>query len=75
MAMARMISLLLILLLVAAIPHPATATNWVVGDAEGWGVGVNYDLWASGKNFAVNDTLGDPFNPCSIRSFIIINSA
>ncbi|XP_065852056.1 blue copper protein-like [Euphorbia lathyris] len=39
------------------LPAVAMATEYVVGDGEGWKVGPNYTQWASGKMFYVGDTL------------------
>ncbi|XP_058106263.1 uclacyanin-3-like [Magnolia sinica] len=51
--MARAVVFLALLLIVPA----AYATQYTVGDTNGWTTGVNYVSWASGKNFAVGDTL------------------
>ncbi|KAL6655405.1 hypothetical protein ACP70R_006231 [Stipagrostis hirtigluma subsp. patula] len=50
-------TLALIALLVAGSAALASATTYTVGDASGWTVGPDYDSWASGKGFAVGDTL------------------
>ncbi|PUZ71094.1 hypothetical protein GQ55_2G287500 [Panicum hallii var. hallii] len=47
----------LVALLVAGCAALASATTFTVGDSQGWTTGVNYDSWASGKSFAVGDTL------------------
>ncbi|MQL74591.1 hypothetical protein Taro_006982 [Colocasia esculenta] len=41
----------------AVLPRPATATKYVVGDADGWRPGGDYTTWAKGKEFRVGDTL------------------
>ncbi|XP_050378246.1 blue copper protein 1b-like [Argentina anserina] len=33
------------------------AKEYVVGDTDGWTIGIDYDSWAKGKQFAVGDTL------------------
>ncbi|KAI3978604.1 hypothetical protein MKX01_015779 [Papaver californicum] len=40
---------------IAAVPN--LAKEYIVGDAEGWAVNVNYDSWVSGKTFTVGDSL------------------
>ncbi|RLN34624.1 blue copper protein-like [Panicum miliaceum] len=47
----------LVALLVAGCAALASATTFTVGDSQGWTTGVNYNSWASGKSFAVGDTL------------------
>ncbi|XP_077247239.1 mavicyanin-like [Tasmannia lanceolata] len=45
-------------LLIFLFAIPATyAANYIVGDSAGWGTGVNYNNWASGKTFNVGDSL------------------
>ncbi|WCJ43595.1 Blue copper protein [Euphorbia peplus] len=39
------------------LPAVAMATEYVVGDAEGWKVGPDYTKWAADKMFMVGDTL------------------
>ncbi|RWW57904.1 hypothetical protein BHE74_00035289, partial [Ensete ventricosum] len=46
----------LLVLLVAAAPA-AAATDYTVGDLQGWVSGVDYNAWASSKTFDVGDTL------------------
>lgn len=36
---------------------PSMATVYKVGDAAGWGLGVDYGTWATGKTFIVGDSL------------------
>ncbi|PKA58904.1 Blue copper protein [Apostasia shenzhenica] len=53
-------SLLIVFLLVAAAappPPPALATDYTVGDSQGWSTNVDYGSWASGKPFKAGDTL------------------
>ncbi|KAJ1290042.1 hypothetical protein BS78_02G211800 [Paspalum vaginatum] len=48
----------LVALLVAGCAALASATTYNVGDSQGWTTGgVDYSTWASGKSFAVGDTL------------------
>lgn len=37
---------------------PSLAKDYTVGDSAGWGLGVDYGTWASGKTFNVGDSLG-----------------
>jgi len=37
---------------------PTLATVYTVGDSEGWGIGVDYSTWTSGKTFVIGDRLG-----------------
>lgn len=52
-----MVASLLVLLL--AFPY-VFATDFTVGDANGWTQGVDYTTWTSGKTFKVGDNLGIP---------------
>ncbi|KAM7259911.1 hypothetical protein ACFE04_015652 [Oxalis oulophora] len=36
---------------------PSVATSYFVGDAQGWGIGVDYSTWTAGKAFKVGDSL------------------
>ncbi|GMI65005.1 uclacyanin 1 [Hibiscus trionum] len=64
-------------------PSLSMATDFVVGDDAGWGLGVDYDAWAQGKQFFVGDNLvfkymagahnvykvtGDEFQNCTVPS-------
>lgn len=40
------------------LPTLGRAAEFVVGDDEGWTLGVNYTAWAQDKEFRVGDTLG-----------------
>ncbi|KAJ8505276.1 hypothetical protein OPV22_006162 [Ensete ventricosum] len=51
----------LLVLLVAAAPA-ARATDYTVGDWQGWVSGVDYNAWASSKTFDVGDTLFFRYN-------------
>ncbi|EEF36698.1 Mavicyanin, putative [Ricinus communis] len=69
------------------LPTVAMATDFVVGDDQGWKLGVNYTEWANGKVFHVGDTLvfkyesphnvykvdGTAFKACN-ASGILLNS-
>lgn len=48
------VTALLVLLMVAV---PAYATEYTVGDSQGWTSGVDYGTWVSAKTFMVGDTL------------------
>ncbi|XP_010919749.1 stellacyanin [Elaeis guineensis] len=45
----------LLVLLIAAVP--VYATQYTVGDSQGWTSGVDYSTWVSDKTFKVGDTL------------------
>ncbi|XP_073285708.1 stellacyanin-like [Primulina huaijiensis] len=47
----------LIAVIVASVVAPTLATDYMVGDNDGWKLGVNYADWAKGKDFYVGDTL------------------
>ncbi|XP_042503752.1 stellacyanin-like [Macadamia integrifolia] len=51
---------LLILLLIAPAVY---ATEFTVGDTDGWNQDVDYTSWVSGKNFSVGDTLLFQYGP------------
>lgn len=55
--MARATNLLVIALIV--FPSMVLATEYVVGDDEGWNSGVDYYAWLDGKTFYVGDVLGN----------------
>ena len=37
----------------------ASATTFIVGDDQGWTIGVDYIAWVRGKTFKVGDKLGE----------------
>lgn len=39
-------------------PTIATATEYVIGDANGWTINFDYQAWAKNKVFLVGDKLG-----------------
>ncbi|KAL6894230.1 hypothetical protein ACP4OV_008328 [Aristida adscensionis] len=47
---------------VVFLPALASATDHVVGDVEGWTLGVDYAAWAEGKQLRVGDTLAFKYN-------------
>ncbi|KAJ0968285.1 hypothetical protein J5N97_025202 [Dioscorea zingiberensis] len=49
--------LFLVFLLAVVAAVPAIATDYNVGDAQGWDLNVNYANWVSGKTFKVGDNL------------------
>ncbi|MQL74621.1 hypothetical protein Taro_006981 [Colocasia esculenta] len=68
---------------VLLLPWAATATDYKVGDDDGWRPSYNYTAWATGKDFRVGDTLafvytkgkhnvlnvtGDDFKNCTASS-------
>ncbi|WCJ43593.1 Blue copper protein [Euphorbia peplus] len=44
-------------ILAVVLPAVAMATEYIVGEGEGWTVGPNYTEWAADKVFYVGDTL------------------
>ncbi|KAI5345349.1 hypothetical protein L3X38_013226 [Prunus dulcis] len=58
--MARATDLLAIALIV--FPSMVLATEYVVGNDEGWNSGVNYYAWLDGKTFYVGDVLVFNYN-------------
>ncbi|KAI3468840.1 hypothetical protein Pfo_025503 [Paulownia fortunei] len=54
--MASKVFLIIVITFAMAAAH-ASAIDYVVGDDEGWTLGVNYSAWAMGKDFRVGDTL------------------
>ncbi|XP_057775653.1 mavicyanin-like [Salvia miltiorrhiza] len=52
----------LMTIMVAAAVAPAIATDYMVGDADGWKLNVNYTQWAAGKSFHVGDSLMFMYN-------------
>lgn len=57
MASERFVGALAILVFV--LPAVAMATQYNVGDDQGWTIGVDYEAWAKGKVFYVGDQLGN----------------
>ncbi|MBA0687043.1 hypothetical protein Goshw_009392 [Gossypium schwendimanii] len=77
----------LVIFAIVALKTPAIslATDFVVGDDDGWKLGIKYEDWAKGKQFFVGDTLvfkynatvhnvykvkGDNFKSCTVPSTI-----
>ncbi|KAG0482839.1 hypothetical protein HPP92_010923 [Vanilla planifolia] len=67
-----------------------SATVHTVGDASGWGTGVDYSGWTAGKNFAIGDSLvfnyspgthtvnevsADDYQSCSTSSYLTSDSS
>ncbi|KAE8699242.1 putative Uclacyanin 1 [Hibiscus syriacus] len=76
-------SLLVFAIAALMAPSISMATEFVVGDDQGWGLGIDYDAWAQGKQFFVGDNLvfkykagyhnvykvtGDEFQDCTVPS-------
>ncbi|XP_020987749.1 uclacyanin-3-like [Arachis duranensis] len=59
-AIALVASSFLILLLAST---TVFATDYTVGDASGWTLGVDYTKWVAGKQFKVGDTLTFKYSP------------
>lgn len=47
----------LMAIFVAVVVSPTLAADHMVGDEDGWKLGVDYTAWAKGKDFRVGDTL------------------
>ncbi|KAH6837749.1 hypothetical protein C2S53_000784 [Perilla frutescens var. hirtella] len=56
---------LITIIVAAAAAAPAFAMDYMVGDSDGWKLGVNYTTWAEGKQFYVGDTLMFMYNNAS----------
>ncbi|CAN1186158.1 DExH-box ATP-dependent RNA helicase DExH9 [Linum perenne] len=54
---AKKVLLLLVVAVVGVLVPTTLATQYVVGDRDGWNIGVDYRAWAEGKKFFVGDTL------------------
>ncbi|KAJ1268907.1 hypothetical protein BS78_07G169300 [Paspalum vaginatum] len=50
-------ALIALLVVVVSCAAAASATQFTVGDSQGWTIGPDYSTWASGKTFATGDTL------------------
>ncbi|KAK5785699.1 hypothetical protein PVK06_040309 [Gossypium arboreum] len=73
-------SLVIFPIVVLMTPAISLATDFVVGDDDGWKLGIDYEDWAKGKQFFVGDTLvqrynsqcvkvkGDDFKSCTVPS-------
>ena len=55
--MARITAALAVIALFAVSPS-MEATQYIVGDDQGWNSGVDYYSWMDGKTFHVGDSLG-----------------
>lgn len=53
-------------------PAISLATDCVVGDNNGWKLGINYDDWTKGKQFFVGDTLDKLYHPKPFVSLVIL---
>lgn len=58
MAIVSRIFIILAILNAVLLPTSTIATEYVVGDDSGWTIGLNYQTWASNKDFKVGDKLG-----------------
>ncbi|KAL3818149.1 hypothetical protein ACJIZ3_004054 [Penstemon smallii] len=54
-----------IAIILAAVVAPSLATDYTVGDNDGWKLGVDYTKWATGKDFRVGDTIKFMYAPGS----------
>lgn len=50
--------IMMIIAIVAAISAPAIATEFIVGDKNGWTTNFDYQTWSQDKEFHVGDKLG-----------------
>lgn len=57
-------NLFVALALISAILAPVSATDFVVGDANGWTTNFDYKTWAASKEFHVGDNLGMLVTSC-----------
>ncbi|KAK3010445.1 hypothetical protein RJ639_010654 [Escallonia herrerae] len=55
--MASYVRVVLAITLLAAVASSTLATDFVVGDEQGWNVGLDYQAWAQGTEFHVGDRL------------------
>ncbi|XP_047051987.1 basic blue protein-like [Lolium rigidum] len=56
-------AMIILLLLAAASPRDGGATEYTVGDSDGWAIGPNYDAWSQQYNFSAGDTLAFNYVP------------
>ena len=56
--MARITAVISIIALLVLLPAGMEATQYIVGDADGWNSDVDYYSWMDGKTFHVGDSLG-----------------
>nr|KAJ0201984.1 hypothetical protein LSAT_V11C600311480 [Lactuca sativa] len=74
MAIVSRIFIILAILNAVLLPTSTIATEYVVGDDSGWTIGLNYQTWASNKDFKVGDKL--VFNyPKGIHNVFIVNGS
>ncbi|ONK55211.1 uncharacterized protein A4U43_C07F27520 [Asparagus officinalis] len=57
MALKFMLVIMTVAAMAAIFTNVAEATEFMVGDDEGWAKGVNYTAWTEGKEFFVGDTI------------------
>ncbi|XP_008800585.2 blue copper protein 1a-like [Phoenix dactylifera] len=64
MARKQMLAVLVVAAVsMATLPAMARATEYVVGDDQGWDLGVNYTDWVQSKMFVVGDSLVFRYSP------------
>lgn len=56
-----MASINYLLVTLALIVSPALATDYLVGDDQGWGLNFDYQSWVTDKQFHVGDKLSTFF--------------
>ncbi|KAL3619376.1 hypothetical protein CASFOL_036946 [Castilleja foliolosa] len=59
----RFLLIIMIFVAAAAMIVPCSGTDYMVGDDVGWRLGVDYSMWAQGKDFRVGDTLVFKYYP------------
>lgn len=62
------LNLVLLATLALLLPRAATATDFTVGDENGWNTGTNYLTWSQKYNFTVGDVLGKPSTSVHVKS-------
>ena len=63
MASTRFVALAIV---AVVLPTVAMATQYIVGDEQGWTIDYDYEVWAKGKTFYVGDQIGKPLSFSSL---------
>ncbi|KAK9910682.1 hypothetical protein M0R45_034634 [Rubus argutus] len=67
-------ALAVIALFVVVFPSMVLATQYIVGDDQGWDSGVDYYSWMNGKTFHVGDSLVFNYDPSLHNVVVAANS-